>query len=248
MRIVWFYLIFTSFLIAQSDVPILKQYVNDLTNSLTMSQISSLERDLKTYDDTTSNQIVVLMINTLEGEDLVDFSISVAEKNKIGRKGKDNGILILVVKNDRKVRIEVGYGLEEVIPDALASNIIRNIMIPYFRKGNYYEGLHRGILTLQDAIAGKYTAENSDRGGKISIIVLIITLLAIFIFLNLVGRFNRGWHYYRGGWYSYPKGRSYWGGFGGFGGFGGLGGGGFGCSGFSGGGGSFGGGGASGSW
>lgn len=248
MRIIWLYIIFTSFLIAQSNIPTLKQYVNDFTNSLTMSQISSLERDLKTYDDTTSNQIVVLMINTLKGEDLVDFSISVAEKNKIGRKGKDNGILILVVKNDRKVRIEVGYGLEDIVTDALASNIIRNIMIPYFRKGNYYEGLYRGVLTLQDVIAGKYTAEVSDKSEKIPFIVLIITLSAIILLLNFIGRFNRGWHYYRGGWYSYPKRRNYWGGFGGFGGFGGLKGGGFGGGGFSGGGGSFGGGGASGSW
>lgn len=238
-------LFFSNLLIAGLNIPTLTRYVTDQTNTLTQSEIGDLEYRLKTYDDTTSNQIVVLIISTLEGEDLFDYSIQVAEKNKIGRKGKDNGILILVVKDDRKIRIEVGYGLEGVVPDAVASSIIRNIIIPYFKAGNYYEGLRKGIETLQDAIAGTYKAEN--KGNNIELIMLFAFIIVFIIFVLIVAngsKFSRGgWVYYDGGWHSYPKRSSTWGGFGGLGGFSGGD-----SGGFSGGGGSFGGGGASGSW
>lgn len=141
-----------SYAYAELEIPILNRYVTDKTNTLTSTQLNDLEYRLKTYEDTTSNQIVILIISSLEGEDLFDFSHRVAEKNKIGQRGKDNGILILVVKDERKIRIEVGYGLEGVVPDAVASSIIRNIIAPYFKAGNYYEGLLKGIETLQDAI------------------------------------------------------------------------------------------------
>lgn len=248
-RILFLILICSCALFAELSVPILTKYVTDQTNTLTTQQIEDLEFRLKTYDDTTSNQIVILIISSLEGEDLFDYSIQVAEKNKIGRKGKDNGILILVVKDERKIRIEVGYGLEGVVPDAIASSIIRNIIAPYFKAGNYYEGLKKGIETLQDAIAGTYQAETKNE-NKIGFLTALAIITFIIIFFSIIGRIGGsskgGWIYYSGGWHSYPKRRSSWGGFGGFGGFGG---GGFGGGGgFSGGGGSFGGGGASGSW
>jgi len=247
-KLVLIFLIFFVNAFAEIEVPTLTRYVTDKTNSLTPSQLEDLEYRLKTYEDTTSNQIVILMIPSLEGEDLFDFSHRVAEKNKIGQKGKDNGILILVVKNERKIRIEVGYGLEGVVPDAIASSIIRNIIAPYFKAGNYYEGLLKGIETLQDAIAGTYQAEkeNEKLDGFITALILIIALIIFFSILSRIkGTSTGGWVYRNGGWYSYPAGRSR----GGFGGFGGFGGGGFGGGGgFSGGGGSFGGGGASGSW
>lgn len=246
-------LIFSVNLYASREIPTLYRYVNDQTNTLTQIQINELEKRLKKYEDTTTNQIVVLIISSLGGEDVVDYSHRVAENNKIGQKGKDNGILILVVKNDRKIRIEVGYGLEEVIPDAVASSIIRNIMIPYFKADNYYEGLSKGIETLQHAIAGTYKVEQEENKSDGFIVALILIIVAI-IFYSVISTFAQasrgGWKYTRGGWHTYPKRQSGWGGFSGFGGFGGggFGGGGFGGGGFSGGGGSFGGGGASGSW
>ncbi|MCX8056241.1 MAG: TPM domain-containing protein [Ignavibacteria bacterium] len=245
MKKIFFILfLFIQFLWAEIEVPTLKNYVNDFTNTLSEQQIRDLEYRLKTYDDTTSNQIVILIISTLEGEDLFDYSIQVAEKNKIGRKGKDNGILILVVKDERKIRIEVGYGLEGVVPDAVASSIIRNIIAPYFKAGNYYEGLKKGIETIQDAIAGTYQAEPRE-DTKIGFLTALAILVFIIVFFSIVSRIGGtskgGWIYYGGGWHSFPR-RSSWGGFGGFGG------GGFGGGGFRGGGGSFGGGGASGSW
>ncbi len=230
---------------SQEEIPILNHYVNDFTATLSVEQRLHLERKLKKYDDTTSNQIVILMISKLEGSDLFDYSIRVAEKNKIGRKGKDNGILILIVKDYRKVRIEVGYGLEEIIPDAVASSIIRNIMIPYFKAGNFFEGLDKGISTIQDAIAGLYQAEKKDDFEVTPTLLITLFLLAI-ILTSLFRRMRRGvlggWTYYGGSWHPIPR-KGSWGGFGSFGGFGGFSGGGF-----RGGGGSFGGGGASGSW
>lgn len=248
IRILFIFIFFVESLFANLEVPILKNYVNDQTNTLSSEQLSDLEKRLKVYEDTTSNQIVILMISSLEGEDLFDFSHRVAETNKIGQKGKDNGILILVVKDDRKIRIEVGYGLEGVVPDAVASSIIRNIMIPYFKSGNYYGGLLKGIETLQDAIAGAYQADEEKFSAKnfITPLVLLIFLLIFFSIISRIkGTSRGGWIYRSGGWHSYPSRRSSWGGIGGFGGFGR---GGFGGGGFSGGGGSFGGGGASGSW
>lgn len=230
---------------AELEIPILNRYVTDKTNTLTSTQLNDLEYRLKTYEDTTSNQIVILIISSLKGEDLFDFSHRVAEKNKIGQRGKDNGILILIVKDERKIRIEVGYGLEGVVPDAVASSIIRNIIAPYFKTGNYYEGLLKGIETLQDAIAGTYQAEYANKkfDGLYTALILIVFLLVFFSILSgIKGTSRGGWIYHSGGWYSYPgRGRT-WGGFGGFGG------GGFSGGGFRGGGGSFGGGGASGSW
>lgn len=234
-----------SYAYAELEIPILNRYVTDKTNTLTSTQLNDLEYRLKTYEDTTSNQIVILIISSLEGEDLFDFSHRVAEKNKIGQRGKDNGILILVVKDERKIRIEVGYGLEGVVPDAVASSIIRNIIAPYFKAGNYYEGLLKGIETLQDAIAGTYQAEYANKkfNGLYTALILIVFLLVVFSILSgIKGTSRGGWIYHSGGWYSYPGRRRTWGGFGGFGG------GDFSGGGFRGGGGSFGGGGASGSW
>ena len=161
--------------------------------------------------------------------------MDVVEKNKIGTKKFNNGILFFVSKNDRKMRIEVGYGLEGALPDALASSIIRNIIAPYFRSGNYFTGIYKGITAIMSAVKGEYQAlpQKTRKKKKVSGIITTILFLIIFI-SSFFRRRGRG----RG------RGVIFLGG--GFGGGGSFGGGGFG--GFSGGGGSFGGGGASGSW
>ncbi len=242
MKVLIFWLgLFLCFAIAEPEIPLLKNRVTDNTKTFSSAQISELESRLKTYEDTTSNQIVILFIKTLDGHPLEDYSIQVVEKNKIGQINKDNGLLLLIVKDDRDMRIEVGYGLEGIVTDALSSSIIRNIIAPYFKAGNYYEGILAGIKTLQDAIAGEYQAEDELKSPEVSIIPIIIFLLIIFILVPMFQRVGKkGWKYNGGGWNSGSRGG--WGGFGGFGGGFGSGGG------FSGGGGSFGGGGASGSW
>jgi uncharacterized protein len=194
------------------------------------------------------------MIQSLEGESLEDVSHTIAEKNKIGRKGKDNGVLLFIAKSDRKIRIEVGYGLEGALTDAVSSQIIRKEIAPSFRNNNYYEGINKGTDAIISVTKGEYTTDKKDSNGisglsclGIPIFVLLVFGIIFFsIFMSIIRRiFGFGRKMYsggkRGGW-------SNWGGGGFFGGGGSSFGGGGGFSGFSGGGGSFGGGGASGSW
>jgi uncharacterized protein len=226
---------------AQPEVPQLSLWANDFTNTLLPEELDALNSKLKTYEDTTTNQLVSLMITSLDGYPLEEYSYQVAEKNKIGTKDNSNGALFLIVKNDRKMRIEVGYGFEGVLPDALTSSIIRNEIAPFFRKNEYYAGINSGINAIIAAIGGEYKADYKEKskGSYLSgFIVLMIIILIIFSFIPKSRRHigSSGFSYRGGRWGS--------GGFGG--GFGGGSSGGFG--GFSGGGGSFGGGGSSGSW
>ncbi len=227
---------------AQHEIPELKQYANDFTNTLSASELSQLNSELKKFDDATSNQVVLLIISTLDGYPLEMYANEVAEKNKIGTKENENGILFLVVKDDRKMRIEVGYGLEGALPDALASSIIRNEVAPHFKRGDYTSGVVAGLSAIIAATKGEYKnnrrqRDNGEDGGfPWSLVIFIIIFLIFgrgrgggigtFLLLNALG-----------------GGRSS----GGFGGGGFSGGSGFG-GGFSGGGGGFGGGGASGGW
>lgn len=240
MKFLFPVLFVTSVLFAQPAVPQLDHWANDLTNTLSQSEINDLNFRLKTYQDTTSNQIVMLMIPALNDYPIEYYSMDVAEKNKIGTKEHDNGALFLIVKNDRKMRIEVGYGLESVLPDALSSSIIRNVVAPHFKREEYYAGISDGINAMISAIAGEYKADKKisrDSNGKVSGIGTILFIIFVIIMSLLRGGGKR-----RGGFIFFPGGF----GGGGFRGGGGFGGGGFG--GFSGGGGGFGGGGASGGW
>ena len=230
-------LLFYSTSFAQPEVPQLPNWANDFTNTLSPQELQQLNIRLKSYEDTTTNQLVSVMIASLDGYPLEDYSYSVAKKNKIGTKEKSNGVLFLVIKNDRKMRIEVGYGLEGVLPDALASSIIRNEVAPYFRKNEYYAGINSGIDAIIAAIGGEYKADFKEKSKGIGLSGIIIFLIIIFIIFSFIPKSRRiggsgGYIYHGGSW--------------GSGGFGGGSGGGFG--GFSGGGGSFGGGGSSGSW
>lgn len=230
---------------SQPQIPKLKMWATDLTNTLTQSQLNYLNNKLKTYEDSTSNQILVLMISSLEGYPIEMLAEETATKNQIGSRKFNNGILILIAKDDRKVRIEVGYGLEGAVPDAIASSIIRNEIIPSFKEEDYFAGIDSGIDAIQKAIGGEYKADNSDSEEGFPFYIFVIIVIIIWLFLGRSkgpfipgGVYRTGTHY--GGWSS---GSGSWGS-GGFGGSGSFGGGG----GFSGGGGSFGGGGASGSW
>ncbi|HED07919.1 MAG TPA: hypothetical protein ENI57_07380 [Ignavibacteria bacterium] len=235
MKIIFFFLLFIPLTFSQPDTPTLKYWANDYTNTLNNSELSTLNRKLKSFQDSTSNQVVFLMINTLKNYPIEYYTMDVVEKNKIGTKKFDNGILFFVAKSDRKMRIEVGYGLEGALPDALASSIIRNIVSPYFRSGDYFTGIYKGITAIMSAVNGEYKALPQKTRKKKKISGIITTILFLIIFLSSFFR-RRG----RG------RGAIFLGG--GFGGGGGSFGGGGGFGGFSGGGGSFGGGGASGSW
>jgi uncharacterized protein len=204
------------------------------------------------YNDSTSSQIAVVTVASLDGNDIADYSQKLYEAWGIGRKGKNNGILILVAQQEHQARIQTGYGLEGAVPDALAKRIISNTLVPAFRQNQYYAGLDRGTDQLIALAKGEYKADPADArpqgrsdssGSGMPFWVIIIVLVVIFTMLRNRGGGggNRGF----GGGFIPPiifGGGGFGGGGGGFG--GGGGGGGFG--GF--GGGSSGGGGASGSW
>ena len=250
MKKIFLLLLFSSLnLFGQSDFPILKNYANDFTTTLSNSELYTLNSALKSFDDSTSNQVVFLMIRSIEGYALEMYTYEVASKNKIGST-KNNGVLFFVAKDDKKMRIEVGYGLEGALPDALASSILRNDVRPHFKHGDYYAGIQSGLSSIMRAIKGEYKSDKKEDEESIGFPIMYIILIIIFIIFS--GR--RGG---RGGGGLLPwlilssmgsgRSKSGWGS-GGFGGFSGGGGFGGGFGGFSGGGGSFGGGGASGSW
>ena len=217
--------------------------VSDYSSTLTSTQIAALDRTLAEFEKQTTNQIAVVLIPTLAGDSLEDYSIRLAEKWRIGQKGRDNGVILLIVTEDRKIRIEVGYGLEGVLPDSLAGEIIRQVIAPRFREGRFFEGIEAGVSAIMAATKGEYRATSPNKRGSSgrSFISLFWPLFIFFIFLSvLTNSFRRRGYYSRsgGGWFI--GGPFWWGGGGGSG--GGFGGG------FSGGGGGFGGGGASGGW
>jgi len=139
-----FVLLVTS-LAAPLDVPPLKGRVNDYAGVMSQEQIRSLETRLAQFEQETGHQVAVLAVPTLEGEDIEGFGIRVAESWKIGKKGFDNGVILLVAIKDRRLRLEVGYGLEGVLPDAIAKTIISNYIVPRFRAQDYAGGIVAGV-------------------------------------------------------------------------------------------------------
>lgn len=238
-NIFFLFLLLSIPIFSQPKVPKLQLWATDLTNTLNKSELDDLNKRLKTFEDTTSNQLLSLMISTLDGYPIEMYSYDVASQNKIGNVKSDNGVLLLIVKDDRKLRIEVGYGLEGVLPDALTSSIIRNVIIPRLKSDQYYLAFSDGIDAIISAIGGEYKAEKvkSDH-NKFPFILIVIIFIIFWVMIK-----RGGGPFIPGG--IYRGSGSGWGG-----GFSGGGGGGFsgGFGGFSGGGGSFGGGGASGSW
>lgn len=235
--------------------------VNDFAGLLNDSQERQLEHKLVEFNDSTSTQISVVLVRSLNGMTKEEFADRIGEKWGVGQKGKNNGIVILVkprIGNEKgEARISVGYGLEGVLTDAQSIGIVELEMIPSFKEGDYYTGIDKAVNTVMSIVKGEFSAEQYDKkpsGNLAGILIPIIIIILIFIFM----RGNSGRHYNSG-----SKGTSFWtalwlasmmnnrGGSGswgdfrsGGGSFGGGGGGGFG--GF--GGGSFGGGGAGGSW
>ena len=207
-------ILFGSVAFSQPNIPKLEQRVSDFTNTLSYVEWNSLEQQLKTFEDTTSTQIAVLLINSLNGGSIEDFAAKVFEENKVGQKGKNNGALVVVVKDDHLVRIEVGYGLEGSLTDAVCSQIIDRELTPRFREGNFYGGLLTGVTAMIAATVGEYKADS--RGNQAPLIavglVAVFAVFFLFVFLPLVVSrrkyviSRRGW-VYNPGW-GYSSGRS----------------------------------------
>jgi len=243
-------IIFVSSLFAL-DVPKLKGRVNDYGNILNSREEKQIEKFLYENEQANSSQVVLLTLKSLEGENLEDYSIRVVEKWKIGQDKFDNGVLLLVSLADRKIRIEVGYGLESIITDLKAGYIIRNSITPEFKKGNYYQGIVNGLSNVTgiinkdfdisaEELARYQNTKNNQKAGGLPFGLVVFVFVII---MNMLGRMlGSGHRRGGGGLMSLFLLSSILGG----GSRGGSSGGGFG--GFSGGGGGFGGGGASGGW
>lgn len=171
-----------------ADVPFLSGRINDNAGILSEQTELELESLLKAHEDSTSNQVVVLTIAGLGGEVLEEFSVRVAETWNLGQRGKDNGVLLLVARDDRAVRIEVGRGLEGDLPDITCGTIIRKEIIPRFRDGDYDGGVRAGVSAILSAIHGSYVPTEDDTGGSQG--DLLPRIFAFLLFLVVVGLFT----------------------------------------------------------
>ncbi|WP_254244052.1 YgcG family protein [Hymenobacter sp. BRD128] len=177
---------------ARPDPPHL---VNDLAGLMQPQEVAALEQKLVAYDDSTSSQIAVVTVPSLDGNDIADYAQKLYESWGIGRKGKDNGILVLVAKQEHLARIQTGYGLEGAVPDALAKRIISNTLVPAFKENNYYAGLDRGTDQLIALAKGEYKADPSqvqqqgsrDHSGSGPGFWIIIGVLVLFFILRSRG-------------------------------------------------------------
>lgn len=169
-------------------IPPLKSRVTDLTGTLSRQEAVALETEMAKFEQHRGSQVAILMVPTTYPETLEAYGIRVAEAWKIGRKGLDDGIVILVAKNDRTLRIEVGRGLEGVLPDALAKRIIEEIMLPRFRSGDFHAGLHDGLTRINAAIASELLPPASrtkrEQGATADSWENLIPLAMLFVFVG----------------------------------------------------------------
>jgi uncharacterized protein len=233
------------------NFPALTGRVVDAANLLNAEQRAALEAKLKAHEDKSTDQLVVATVPSLGDTSVEDYANRLFRHWHLGQKEKNNGALLLVAPNERKVRIEVGYGLEGALTDALSGVIIRTAIAPRFKTGDFAGGINAGVDAVLSVLTGdadewqRWAKVREDSQGELDWITIAITLVILFIIIRAFFRSGGGpgrYHRSRGGnWIvmPVPSGGGWGGGFSGGGGFGG---------GFSGGGGSSGGGGASGSW
>jgi uncharacterized protein len=203
-------------IVSAAEVPFLTGRVTDNAEILSPGTRSSLTERLKAHEDGTGNQIAVLTVPTLEGENIEDYAVKVFAAWKLGKKGKDNGILIMVVPKDRRMRIEVGYGLEGALPDARAGAIIRDVMTPRFKTGDYDGGVEAGVKAVIEVlekgeaavIEGKADGKTPASTGlhfdapdlpiteRILIGAFIFGIIGLFTVIGIVAP--------GGGWFLYP--------------------------------------------
>lgn len=222
-----------------------QRFVSDWAEVLSPDQEIYLNKKLLDYYDSTSTEIVIVTEKSLDGYPIFEYCQALAERWGIGQEGKDNGVLIYLASDDRKVRIHTGYGTEGAITDAISRRIIETTFKPNFRKEQYALGLNEGIDVIILALAGEYRQEDIEEKGQGLPLWVVIVIIVVFIFVISGRGGNNGRTYSGKSWH----GPVYWGGWG-TGGGNSVGGSGWGGGSFGGGfgGGSFGGGGASGSW
>lgn len=241
----------TTIVKAQEFPPQAKTLVTDFTKTLSAEETSALEQKLVLFNDTTSTQIAVVIMSSVGEYDIADYSVQLFNHWHIGQSSKNNGVLVLVAKDDRKVHITTGYGMEGVLPDVLCKRIVVNDIVPNFKSGNFYKGLDDATNSIMSIVKGEYSAEDYLRSKKEKPVLFPFLMFFVIMLLVFWAQFSRVKRYARtnnlafwaawsllnaatrrsrGSWGSFSGGSSWGGGFGGFGG------------------GSSGGGGAGGSW
>lgn len=214
--------------LAAPEFPRLSGHVVDNAGLLNPSTEQQITRQLAEHQKATTNQIVVATLPHLQGYSIEEYGYQLGRYWKIGQQETDNGVVLLVAKKERKIRIEVGYDLEGSLTDALAGNIIQSVIRPQFKKGNFDQGISSGVTAIIAAIAGEYQAKKVKKSSKDYYWVIIILFLVFWSFGSTILPVPGGRGYGRGGFFGGGRGTS--------------------GGGFSGGGGGFGGGGASGGW
>ena len=175
-------------------IPALSSPVTDVTNTLSATEQQALAQKLSVFTQKKGSQIAVLIVPTTQPEDIAQYSLRVAEAWRIGRDKQDDGVIILLAKNDRKMRIEVGYGLEGAIPDAIAKRIVSDVMAPYFRQGDFSGGLNAAVDQLMALISGEaLPAPAKKQAGASSFFDYLPILMfgAIFSGMVLRGLFGK---------------------------------------------------------
>lgn len=179
---------------AQPSFPALSGRVVDTANLLDAATRTSISNTLEVHEAETTNQIVVVTVPTLEGYDIADYGVQLARHWGIGTKESNNGVVILVAPNERKVRIEVGYGLEGALPDGLAGDIIRRQILPEFRTSNFSAGIAQGVSAVLQAIDGEYdydpAAQSDNASSYLKAAVPIVFIGLMFISTLANRRFN----------------------------------------------------------
>lgn len=184
---------------AQFDIPkkpALQTSVYDYANLLSTDEKTALEQKLIRYSDTTSTQIVVVIVPTIKGENIGLLSAKWGQKWKVGQAAEDNGVFVLFAQKERKIWISPGYGSEEVLTAGIVGEITRNVIIPEFKSGSYFSGLDKGTDAIMEVLAGKYKGQRINEKPKSPPIFLIIIVVVVILFLlsrgNKNNRNNKG--------------------------------------------------------
>ncbi len=189
------------FAAAQADVPVppLTARVTDLTATLSASQKDELERALQTFEEKKGSQIAVLIVPTTQPEAIEQYAIRVVEKWKLGRKGIDDGALLLIAKDDRALRVEVGYGLEGALNDATAKRIIAEIITPRFQQRDFFGGIQAGVQAMINIVNGEPLPESSTRPftdnasvGQLLPLAFLLAFIVAPLLRGMIGRFPAG--------------------------------------------------------
>lgn len=192
-------LLFSFAAVAQLAVPPLRAPVTDLTGTLTSEQIATLEQRLRAFEEQKGSQIAVLIVPTTQPETIEQYSLRVAETWKLGRRGVNDGVLLLVAKNDRAVFIQVGYGLEGAVPDVLAHRIVEQVIVPRFRSGDFFGGIREALDRLIALVEGEPLpeVERSQRGapegdglGTALPLLLLLVFVGSGMLRRMLGRFG----------------------------------------------------------